>query len=163
MKNEKDEQKEKSLTSICVIRSKQIIQMRKAYLILSEANVEVLKCTKRFPTEDKIKELLIEIKNSIIELQMGIATLLKPVYAMYNITWSHKLWFTMNEMRDGYILLRRLNSLGATHVLFLREHIDSFDGSIVKEGEIKEYKDVNHFLQRIDADNTLRKLKSKSN
>lgn len=161
MQNEIKDQKEKSVIEICIIKSKHIIQLRKALVTLNAAKTEVSKCSKRFPTEDKLKELITEVKDSIIELQMNISLLLKPILEIHGINLELKYWFSTQEMRAGYVLLRKPNSLGATHVLFLRDHIDSFDSTVIKEGEVKQYKHVNHFLERLDATTALKKVQSK--
>lgn len=121
-----------------------------------------MKCSKRFPTEDSIKELKTEIKNSISELQMSIAIILKPILAVHGIYLEHKFWLSSKEIEEGYVLLRKGSEMDATHVLFLRDHIDSFDGSAIKEGEIKLYKHVNHTLRNIDGDIELRRMQRKS-
>lgn len=154
--------KEKTVVEVCIIRSKEIAQQRKALVILQNAKSEVVKCSRRFPTEDKMKELITEIKNSIIELQMSIALMLKPIMAVEGIHLESKFWFSLSEITNGYVLFRKDNAMGATHVLFLRDHTDSFDNTSVKQGELKLYKHVNHFLERIDADIELRKAQSKS-
>jgi len=161
MQNELKDQKEKSVIEICIIKSKHIIQLRKALVTLNAAKTEVLKCSKRFPSEDKLKDLATEIKNSLIELQISISLLLKPILEIHGINLEDKYWLSAGEIRAGYVLLRKPNSLGATHVLFLRDHTDSFDGTVVKEGEVKQYKHVNHFLERLDATIELKKAQFK--
>src|SRR4030042_2426814 len=101
MQSVKNEIKEKSVIEICIIRSKQINQMRKALIVLSSAKTEVLRCSRRFPTEDKLQELIIEIKNSISELQMSIAKLLKPMVATEGIELDNKYWISSDDIRSG--------------------------------------------------------------
>ena len=75
--------------------------------ILSELNSAVMKCSKRFPTEDSIKELKTEIKNSISELQMSIAIILKPILAVHGIYLEHKFWlssFKAPQLRQIFVL-----------------------------------------------------------
>ncbi len=136
--------------------------MRKAAVALRHAKVEITSCPIRFPSEDKLKELGDEIKNRIAEFEMSIAKLLKPLLTVHGIYLEDKYWFSSDEIRSGYVLFRKPNSLGATHVLFLRDHVDSFDGTKVSEGEIKLYKHVNHFLERLDVAMALKKAQSKS-
>ena len=156
------EPKEKSVVEICTIRSIEISKEKRALVALQNAKTEIAKCSKHFLTEDKLKELENEIKKGIIELQMSIALLLKPVVAAHGINLDAKFWFTPDEIRDGYVLLRKPNSEGASHVLFLKDYEDTFDGNKVIEGEIKLYKHVNHFLEKLDADIALKKVQSKS-
>jgi hypothetical protein len=162
MQKETNDPKEKSVVEICIIRSNEVVKLKKTLVAFDSANTLMLKCSKRFASEDKLKDLRNEIKNTIDELQMSMALLMKPIVAAHGITMEHKYWLSADEIRNGYVLLRKPNSLGATHVLFLRDHVDTFDGSSVKEGEIKLYKHVNHFLERIDASNELRKEQTKS-
>jgi hypothetical protein len=154
--------KEKSVIEMCIIRSKEIMKMKKALVVQQNATREVLSCSRRFASEDKLKEVEREIKNTIIEFEMSIALMLKPIMAVHGIHLDDKFWFTLNEIRNGYVLFRKPNSLGATHVLFLRDQTDSFDNSKVSEGDIKLYKHVNHFLERLDAEIELKKAQKKS-
>lgn len=163
MLKEKNVQIEKSVIEICTVRSKHILLMREASIALRKAKLKITMSPIRFPSEDKLKDLEDELKNRISEFEMSIAKMLKPIVAVHGIHLDHKFWFSSDEIRVGYILLRKSDSLGATHVLFLRDYEDSFDGTKVKEGEVRQYKHVNHFLERLDAaDDVLKKAQSKS-
>lgn len=157
-----DESKEKSVIEVCIIRSKHILQMRKVAVVAQHLKAEALNCPIRFPSEDKLKDYRDEIKNRIAEFEMSISQMLKPVLAPHGITLDNKYWFSSDDIRSGYVLLRKPNSLGATHVLFLRNHEDSFDGTKIMEGEVKLYKQVNHFLERLDMQIALKKAQTKS-
>lgn len=154
--------KEVSVIDICISRSKQIIQMKKAAITLQAAKTEVLKCSKRFPTEDKIIELATEIDNTITEYSMSIAKLLKPLLIPHGINLELTFWFSSDDIRSGYVLFRKPNNMGATHVLFLKDHEDTFDATKVKAGDILLYKHVNHFLEKIDVTTALKKAQTKS-
>lgn len=157
-----DEPKEKSVVEVCIIRSKHILQMRRVAVVAQQLKAEALSCPVRFPSEDKLKDYRDEIKNRITEFEMSISQMLKPVLAPHGIILDNKYWFSSDDIRSGYVLLRKPNSLGATHVLFLRNHEDSFDGTKVTEGDVKLYKHVNHFLERLDIDLALKKAQKKS-
>lgn len=156
------ESKEKSVIEVCTIRSKHILQMRRVALAARSLQIEALSCPIRFPSEDKLKDYRDEIKNRITEFEMSISQLLKPVLAPHGIILDNKYWFSSDDMKSGYVLLRKPNSLGATHVLFLRNLEDTFDGTKITEGEVKLYKHVNHFLERLDVDLALKKAQKKS-
>jgi len=153
---------EVSVMEVCVSRSKQIAQMKKALILGKAFKTEMLKCSKRFPSEDKLMDLITEFDNSIMEYKMDIAKLLRSILAQHGIILDLTYWFTLDEIRSGYVLLRTPNSLGATHVLFLKDHIDSFDNSTILRGEVKLWKHVNHFLERLDANVELKKVQQKS-
>ena len=148
MQNVKKDQKEETLIGICIKKSHNIFLMKKALVITNQLHTELGKISKVFPSESKVKELSSEIRNAISEQEMMISKLLKPLFESYNIPVEFKYWFTKDEIEEGYVLLRTKNSMGATHVLFLRDMKDTFDGRIVKEGMIYPYDDVNHFLKR---------------
>lgn len=157
-----EEIKEKSVVEICTIRSKHILQMRKVAVVAQHLKAEALNCPIRFPSEDKLKDYRDEIKNRIIEFEMSISQMLKPVLAPHGIILDNKYWFSSDDMRSGYVLLRKPNSLGATHVLFLKNLEDPFDGTKVTEGEVRLYKHVNHFLEKLDVEQALKKAQKKS-
>ena len=153
---------EKTAIEVCISRSIEISKEKKALVALRNAKVEISHCSRHFPSEDKTKELEDEIKRSIIDLQMSISTLLKPLLTVHGINLDSKYWFTPDEIRDGFVLLRKSDSLGASHVLFLKNHEDTFDGTKITEGEVRLYKHVIHFLERLEAKTALKKVQSKS-
>lgn len=154
--------KEPSVISICIVRSKYLHKMRRVGVVERQLQLELQACPVRFPSEDKLKDLRDEIRNRISEFEMSIAMMLKPIVAVHGVQLENKYWFSTKEIKEGYVLLKKPNSLGATHVLFLRDHIDSFDGTTVSEGDVRLYKHVNHFLERLDADMELKKAQRKS-
>lgn len=154
--------KEKSVIDVCIERSKSLTKMRKARVIGRTFHLALQDCPMIFPSEDKLKDLEEELKNRISEYEMAIGAMINTITVPHGINVDHKFWFSDKEIQEGYILLRKSNSLGATHVLFLKDQIDSFDTTNYKQGEVRLYKQVNHFLERIDADIELKKAQRKS-
>ena len=69
MKKGENDQKELTAIDICIKRSKEVAQEKKSLITLRSTKTEIMKCSKRFFSEDKLKDLENEIKNSIIELE----------------------------------------------------------------------------------------------
>ena len=151
MQNEKKDSPDIGLIEICIHRSKEILKMKQVLVNLRALKQTISTCSMRFPSEDKLTELESEIKMLKNEYEIDIAKLLKPSLRLHGIELSDKFWFSSNEIKHGYVLLRKPTALGATHVLFLGDMEDTFDGSYIKSGDIKLYKHVNHFLEMIDV------------
>jgi hypothetical protein len=160
--NKNNEPKEKTAVQVCIERSKNLSKMRKAKLIGRTFHLALKDCPMVFPSEDKLKDLQEELKNRIAEYEIAISTMVNIIIAPHGLNVDLKYWFSEKEIQEGYVLLRKQNSLQATHVLFLRNMEDTFDSTKVKEGEVKLYNHVNHFLERIDAEIELKKAQKKS-
>jgi hypothetical protein len=157
---------EKSVIQICLKRSNEITQLRKALVAVTSAKTEVSFCSKTFPSEDKLRELRNEIESCISQYQRNIANLLGPILSPHGIKLEDKYWFSSKDMTDGFVLFHKgliIPQSGASHVLFLKDMEDTFDGNIIKEGEVHKYSYVNHFIDHLIEEDVKRveKLKRK--
>ena len=162
MLKETSEINEITLIQKCILLSCEISKVKQAALVLFHLNQSLSKCRKKFPDEKYLPELKKSMTLLIDEYSMDVSKLLKPLLVQHGIYLTDKYWFTASEIKDGFILFRKGNALVATHVLFLKNMIDSFDGTTVKEGDIRLYKHVTHFLEKLEASRALEKAKRKS-
>lgn len=158
---------EKTVIQTCLSRSKQLIKLRQALVAVTSAKTEVAACLKTFPSENTLPNLVDEIQNTIYEYQRTIANLLQPILAVHGIAIDYKYWFSSKEMKDGYVLFHKgiiIPESGASHVLFLREMPDTFDGDVIEEGEVRKYSEVDHLIDPlIKAEMEQMKLKKSNN
>lgn len=104
--------------------------------------------------EDSIKDLIRSLDNRIEDHKITIARMLKPFFAEKNIPFEinngrEHFWFSGHDLRKGYVLLwQNPNTLLATHVLLLTDHVDDtiMNKGEFKAGTIHKFETVKHFL-----------------
>jgi hypothetical protein len=156
---------EKTVIETCILRSKQLQKLKRILVKTRDLKTELTSCIVHFTEEEEVVDLIRNVENRIAEFEVSISQSLQPLVKTHGIQLDLRYWFSSDDIRSGYALLRKPNvspRMGATHVLFLKDQIDSFDGTRIKEGDIRLYNHVNHFLERIDAQVELKKQQRKS-
>jgi hypothetical protein len=126
------------------------------------------------PLEHKksVDLLMTEINDVIIEeLQLRIATLLKPLLLPYGIDIGFRFWFSSEDLKKGYVpLYKDKNAFMPTHILFLVEASGDFITMDIYPGKIAKIMEVNHYLHGLPSAgkyhvpvNYARKILNKSN
>jgi hypothetical protein len=157
--------KEKTVIETCILRSRQLQKLKKILVKAKDLKTELTSCIVHFTEEEDVIDLIKNVENRIAEFEVSISQSIQPIVQSHGIQLDLRYWFSSDDIRSGYALLRKSNispRMGATHVLFLKDQTDSFDGSRVKEGEVRAYNHVNHFLERIDVEVELKKQQRKS-
>lgn len=132
---------EKLLIESCVVKSAQIIDMKKAKQSIVRAKTLTTCCAPVFPHESCLINLINDIDNKICEYKLHISTILNPLLSAYGIIIDQKYWFTEQEIRQGFAPFQ--NSIiesGYSIILFLRDVIDPITNKLYPIGYVIESK-----------------------
>jgi len=131
----------------CILKSKEIITLTATKQSLRNASFFIARLRHLLPSEKYIKELNQEIDNYIFELKRSISIYLQHIVGKQQIMIEDLFWFSPADLKSGYVLLYpNVYIKFASHVLFLVEAKDTFDGKIYFPGDIKPFRQVNHVL-----------------
>jgi len=131
----------------CILKSKEIITLTATKQSLRNASFFIARLRHLLPSEKYIKELNQEIDNYIFELKRSISIYLQHIVGKQQIMIEDLFWFSPADLKSGYVLLYpNVYTKFASHVLFLVEAKDTFDGKIYFPGDIKPFRQVNHVL-----------------
>lgn len=136
---------------LCIARSKYIITALAAKQSLRSAIFFIARLPRCVPSANKIKDITDELDNKIYEYKRMISLSIKQIVGnRHDIFIEDFYWFSINDLKSGYILLYPHNNTKIpNHVLFLVRCEDSFDGKIYFPGDIKLFREVNHTLMSV--------------
>ena len=120
----------KNLIKACILRSKYILYAQAAM----HSKKEVLFFTNRLPANadlpslENIQGLDNELFVFIDGLKRDIANYLRPIYHEHNVTIEDKLWFSSQELKDGYVLLstKSMENFGIHDRVLILSDIDFY-------------------------------------
>ncbi len=121
----------------CIIRSNYISYAKASRITIKHNKFFLNRIPIRFPSQNKLNDLDVEIMNVINEFERYIAQQLRPLFEEKGIRITDRFWFSNTNLKDGYILLdKNTYSEVPSHVLFLSPTVDDLDGSIIGSGDI---------------------------
>jgi len=134
----------------CVKYSKFIITANAAKQSIRQAIFFCNRIPFVFKKEPILKELEAEIEDRIIDMKRDISYSIKTLVGNRDIFIEDLFWFSMHDLKTGYILLYKNSRLIIPeYILFLTKAIDPFDGSVYWPGDIIEFRKANHALSSV--------------